>query len=269
MNPSSLPIKRDLSQPYTFSIISAILMTVTSLAGIVFQSLLYASNELRQSFVANDILNLMIGLPFVLGSVWFARRGKWIGLLFLPGALFYIAYNYIAYSIAMIQTWLVLPSLCLVAVSAYAIFLTLSRMDMNFIKTTIQNNVPARFAGGVLIVFGLLFFARSISQVAGLLTGQITLVDPEFGVQTADLLTTPIWVIGGFQLWRKHPLGYAAATGLLFQASMLFVGLLLFFILQPLLFTLPFRLEDFVVILVMGLFFFIPFGLFVRGIPRN
>jgi len=51
-------------------------MTVISLAGIVFQSSLYASDELRQSFVANDILNLVIGLPFILGSVWSARRGK-------------------------------------------------------------------------------------------------------------------------------------------------------------------------------------------------
>jgi len=169
----------------------------------------------------------------------------------------------------MIQTWLVLPGLCLVAVSTYAIFLTLSSMDTNSIKTVLQDKVPARFAGGVLIVFGVLFFVRSISQVAGLLTGQITLVGAELGVLTADLLTTPIWVIGGFQLWRKHPLGYATATGLLFQASMLFVGLLLFFILQPLLFTLPFRMEDFVVILVMGLFFFVPFGLFVRGIPKS
>lgn len=44
---------------------------------------------------------------------------------------------------------------------------------------------------------------------------------------------------------------------------MLFVGLLLFFVLQPLLFTLPFRLEDFILILLVG-FFFIPFGLFAR-----
>ena len=244
-------------------------MTVISLAGIVFQSTLYSPDELRQSFVANDILNLVIGLPFLLGSVWSTRRGKWIGFLLLPGALFYIVYNYIAYSIAMLQTWLVLPGLCLVAVSVYAIFLILTSMDMNSIQTTLQDKVPARFAAGVLIVFGVLFFARSISQVAGLLTGQITLAGAEFGVLTADLLTTPIWAIGGFLLWQKRPLGYASATGLLFQASMLFVGLLIFFILQPLLFTLPFRLDDFVVIFVLGLIFFIPFGLFMRRIPKN
>lgn len=269
MNISPLPFKRDLSQPFTLAFISAILMTLISLAGIVFQSSLYQPDELRRSFVANDILNLLIGLPFLLGSVWSARRGKWIGLLLLPGALLYIVYNYIAYTVAMLQTWLVLPGLCLVAVSMYAIYLTLSNMDTSSIQITLKDKVPSRFAAGVLIAFGVLFFARSIGQVIGLLTGNITLEGAEFGVLTADLLTTPTWMIGGFLLWRKSPLGYASATGLLFQASMLFVGLLIFFILQPFLFTLPFRLEDFIVILVMGLFFFIPFGLFVRALFKT
>jgi len=269
MSHSPLPVKRELSQPYTLAFISAILMTLISLAGIVFQSSLYQPDQLRQSFVANDILNLLIGLPFLLGSVWSARRGKWIGLLLLPGALLYIVYNYTAYTVAMFQTWLIIPGLCLVAVSMYAIYLTLSSMDTTSIQTTLQGKVPARFAAGVLIAFGVLFFARSISQVIGLLTGKITLEGAEFGVLTADLLTTPIWVIGGLLLWRKSPLGYTSAIGLLFQASILFIGLLIFFILQPFLFTLPFRLEDFIVILVMGLFFSIPFGLFARALFKT
>ncbi len=53
------------------------------------------------------------------------------------------------------------------------------------------------------------------------------------------------------------------------QPIMLFVGQLFFSILQPLLFTLPFRMEDFVVILVMGLIFFIPFGLFTQAILKT
>jgi hypothetical protein len=47
---------------------------------------------------------------------------------------------------------------------------------------------------------------------------------------------------------------------------MLFVGLLIFFILQPFVTGAPFPLVDFVVILVMGLVVFIPFGLFWRGL---
>ena len=48
---------------------------------------------------------------------------------------------------------------------------------------------------------------------------------------------------------------------------MLFIGLLVFFILQSFVSSVAFRLMDFVVILVMGGIVFIPFGMFVRGIP--
>ncbi|MBN2386434.1 MAG: hypothetical protein JXB85_05400 [Anaerolineales bacterium] len=72
-------------------------------------------------------------------------------------------------------------------------------------------------------------------------------------------------------LWRRQAFGYVTGAGLLFQASMLFVGLLVFFILQPLGANVPFRLEDFVVMLVWGLICFVPFGLFLRGLvaPRD
>jgi pilus assembly protein TadC len=84
-------------------------------------------------------------------------------------------------------------------------------------------------------------------------------------VLVADGLTTPFWILGGLYLWRKQPLGYVSGAGLLFQASMLFVGLLAFLTLQPFVAGVPFPLEDFLVILVMGLVVFVPFELFLRG----
>ena len=89
---------------------------------------------------------------------------------------------------------------------------------------------------------------------------------PALGVLVADLLTTPVWMAGGVWLWRRHALGYAAGAGLLFQASMLFVGLLVFFILQPFLTAMAFPQQDFLVIFVMGLVCFIPLALFIRGL---
>lgn len=266
MNTSQLPVTRNISPSNTLSLLVALLMAVLSLAGVLFQSSVYPIEELRQSFVANDIVNLLIGLPVLLGSIWLARRGKLIGLLFWPGALFYVIYNYLAYTVAMGRTFLFLPSLCLVIVAAYTMVQLLQSMDLTAIQNVLQGVVIDRLAGGVLIGFGTLFFLRSIGQVAGILTGKITLQGAELGVLTADLLATPIWVIGGILLWRRLAWGYGVGMGLLFQASMLFTGLLIFFLLQPFLSTLPFRMEDFVVILVMGLVCFIPFGLFVRGV---
>lgn len=44
------------------------------------------------------------------------------------------------------------------------------------------------------------------------------------------------------------------------------MALLVYFILQPFVAAVPFPAEDFVVIFVMGSLYFVPLGLFVRGI---
>jgi O-antigen/teichoic acid export membrane protein len=81
----------------------------------------------------------------------------------------------------------------------------------------------------------------------------------------ADLTILPALLVGGVLLWRRQTWGYVLGAGLLFLMSMLFVGLLVFFILQPFVAGVPFPLDDFVAIAVMSLFSFVPFGLFVRG----
>ena len=79
-------------------------------------------------------------------------------------------------------------------------------------------------------------------------------------------MSPEVWIAGGVWLWRRQALGYAAGAGLLFQASMLFIGLLVFFLLQPFLTATAFPMQDFGVIFVMGLVCFVPFALFIRGI---
>jgi hypothetical protein len=262
---NQLLVMRSLTQASALSVVIAILMAVASLAGLFFQSAIYPTIELRRAFVSNDVVNLFVGLPILLSSLALAQRGKLIGLLFWPGALFYVTYNYIAYAFAMPFTWLFALYLVLVALSVYALIHLLSRMDATTIQQQLSGVVPERLAGGVLVGFGVLFFLRSIGQVFGTLRGQTPLIGPELAVLVADFLTMPAWVIGGILLWRKQAFGYLSGAGLLFQASMLFVGLLVFFILQPFLTGTPFPVTDFVVISVMGLVCFIPFALFIRG----
>jgi hypothetical protein len=74
--------------------------------------------------------------------------------------------------------------------------------------------------------------------------------------------------VGGALLWRRQALGYVAGAGLLFQASMLFIGLIVFLLLQPALTGAPFALADVVVIAIFGLVCFVPFALFTRGLVK-
>ena len=101
------------------------------------------------------------------------------------------------------------------------------------------------------------------------LVGDSTVSRHDLRLATADVIITAAWIIGGVLLWRRQALGYVSGTGLLFQGSMLFIGLILFFLLQPLLTGADFALTDAVVTFAMGFVCFIPFGLFVRGVIRS
>lgn len=260
-----LPLTRDYAQTFGLTVVIALLLAGISLAGLFFQTALYPTEALRRTFVSNDVVNLFIGLPILLGSAWLARNGSLLGLLAWPGALFYVLYNSIAYAVAMPLTAQFVAYLALVVLSAFTVFRLIVGLNAAAVQRQLFGAVPVRLAGGVLIGLGTLFFLRAVGQV---MSGQVSFTTPEFAVLVADLVTTPFWVIGGILLWRRQALGYVAGLGLLFQGSMLFIALLVFFSLQPFLTGTPFPLADFVVIAVMGLIVFVPFGLFVRGLLR-
>ena len=82
MNSTHIPIPRILTRLNALSFILALLMAGVSAAGFFFQCNLYPTEELRRAFVPNDVVNLVIGLPILLGSLWLTRRGRLTGLLF-------------------------------------------------------------------------------------------------------------------------------------------------------------------------------------------
>jgi hypothetical protein len=241
-------------------------MAAASLAGIFFQLNIYTTEAVRRAFFANDLVNLFIGLPILLGSMELAKRDKLIGLLFWPGALFYVTYNYVAYATALISVPQTVFYLALAVLSILTIFQLLSSMDTTAVSARLAGHVPERLGGGILVGLGALFFVQALAQVVVILSGQPAPEGATIPTLVADLVTTPAWIAGGILLWRKRPLGHLCGLGLVFQASMLFIGLLIFFILQPILYAVSFPASDFVVIFVMGLVCFIPFGLFVRGV---
>jgi hypothetical protein len=257
---ADLPVKSIMAPVYRLSILVALLLTVSSLTGLLFSSFVYPTEDLRRAFLANDVVNLLIGLPVLLGSLWLARRGRLIGLLFLSGALLYVTYNSIAYAVAMPLTLSFLMNLTLVILSAYTILRLLSSVDAPAVSERLKGKVAERFCGGALTGFSILIIALAVSELSSA-DGSWA----EQSVRIADLLIAPFWLVGGVLLWRKKTIGYVTGLGLLFQSSMLFIALLVFFILQSFMSDIPFPLEDFVVIAVMSLICLIPFSLFLRG----
>jgi hypothetical protein len=241
-------------------------MTGSSIIGLLSPGHIYPSEELVLAFMPNDIINLVVGLPILLLSMWLTSRGKLLGLLFWPGALFYVLYNYLIYVLAMPVNMVFLVTLILVSMSVYALIDLLSCFDGTAIRDALSGAVPERLAGGVLMGLGSLFLLRVFTIFIGSIINQIPLPETEMALNISDFLISPASVIGGFLLWQRKELGYAVGLGLLFQQSMLFIGLIAILVLQPFMIDVPLAIFDLIVVFIMGLVCFIPFFLYVRGV---
>jgi len=264
--PNSLPLRGDLRLDYIVSLIVALLMTIASVIGLFFPRVIYLTDDAFQSFVVNDVVNLFIGLPILLVSMWLTRRGKLVGLLFWPGALLYSLYNYTAYIFGMPFSLITFAYVALVLLSAYGALDLYTKIDGITVKEQLTGAVPVRITGWILIIFGLLFTFRAISMLLEASKGQALLGVSEIGVLIADLVLSAIWIVCGVLLLRRKPLGFVSGLGLLFSASMLFIGLIMFLVLQPFLTEAPFDLVAVFSVFLMGLICFIPFGLYLRGV---
>ena len=150
------------------SLTLAALLAGVSLIGLLSPGTTYHTQKLFETFIPNDVINLLIVLPVLLISLWFAFRGTLFGLLLWPGALFYVFYTFLVY-----------------------------------------------------------------------------------------IFSIPLNVIY---------VGYLVGLGILCQATMLMIGLLVYIGLSPFVTDQPIDLTDFVVVLALSLIFVIPFILFLRGV---
>lgn len=265
-NKENLPIKRKLKLVYILTLIIASLLVVASLSGILFGSMIYPTDELFSNFISNDVVNLLIGLPIILTSMFLTVRGKLVGLLFWPGALLFVIYNYMIYLLAIPLEWAFLLNLALVTLSVYTFIVLVTSIDGKKIQQQLRGVVHERISGAILVAMGLLFMLQALGAMVDPFVNQTQITGTEFAVHVSDFAISPVLIIGGILLWRRKELGYVSGLGLLFQASMLFIGLIVFLIIQPLLTTTPFLVVDVLVVAIMGLICFIPLVLFIRGI---
>lgn len=266
---TGLPITRSLTLLYAGSLLVALLTVAASILGLVYRAAAYPTEDLLGSSVANDIVNLALGVPFLVGSMALAWRGRLLGLLFWPGALLYVLYNEIAYTFALPLNGVFPLHLALVVLSAYTVIGLVAAIDGRAVQQWLEVAVPTRVTGGILAGLGLLFLGLVAGTLLNALLGRAPVTEVTLGTQVADAIIVPTWILGGLLLWRRTALGYVAGLGLLFQASMLFVAVIAVVLLRPLVSTVPLNPADVVVLAVMGLVCFVPFGLFVRGVVRG
>lgn len=219
---ATLPVIRSLTVSYVLSVSVAILLVITSVAGLLFgqQGFYEPDPATLPTFLGQDAVTLMAGLPLLLGSMWAARRGSLRGLLLWLGALFYFAYSYAYYATVFNAFFLVY--IAIISMSLYGLLFLLLSVDAEAVRTRFSDRTPTRLTGGFLaMMMGLFGLAWDASIAATLGAG----ADPtavQRIVWPLDLVVAfPAGFWGGVWLWRRQPLGYVVAPLLLLKLGLL------------------------------------------------
>ncbi len=239
----------ELNKSAILTTILALLLLFSSLSGILRPESLYATAELRDAFLPNDVINLAIGLPTLL--LW-------------PGAVLFVTYNAVAYTIALTDSPFFVFYLVELALSLVIIFLLLRAMNVSEFQRKAQEKIYEKLTGWVLLGMGLLILFRNV----GIVVGMAGLTSSEIGVMAADLVSITAWVSGGVCLLGRKTAGYRMGPAWMFQASLLFMSLLLLMVIQPGFGAPSYSAVDFAVIGVMSLICWVPFLLQLRAIRR-
>ena len=264
-----LPLKKKLSKTYLTSYLIACLTSIVSISSLFLRDDFYQTEGLIQTFVTNDVINLSIGIPILLLSIFWTKRGKLIGLLFWKGALAFNLYIFITYSLALPLSWISVLYISLVLLDIGTLYQLVTTIDGEKIELALRDQVHEKICSGILTGFGILFLLRSIAVLFSAIHSAETQSKIELATNITDFIFAPVFILTGMSLWKKKALGYVGGLGLLFLASMLFVGLIFFLMLEPVLTNTPFSPMDLIIICILGAISFLPLVLFIRGVRLN
>ena len=263
-------LKNNLKILHILSLIIALFVALVSIISILFKDSFYLTENLIQTFVPNDIVNLIIGLPFLLISLWLTKKGKIIGLLCWPGALFYILYIYFLYVLSVPFNILFLPYLVIFSLTIYTLIGVIASIDQNAIKEHLSATIPAKVLGGILIGLSVLVIIRQIVLIIIALLGNSTISPQELALWIDDFtIGSPAMLIGGYFLCKKKALGYTIGAGLFIAYGLLSLGLIPFLVIQSHLKNTAIDLFGIVILLIMTMICIIPFVFFVRAANKE
>jgi len=216
-----LPVKNKLTFAYALSGLLAVLLIVSSVAGLLYgrRGLYDPYPAAPAALVGQDAVTLAVGLPLLLTSVWLTRRGSARGLLLWTGTLFYFAYSYYFYVTGGFNA-LFLVYVAIVSASLYGLLSLLFALAPEDLRARFGTGTPTRLVGGFMVGYSLLFafmwVGMSLASAASG-TRPDEVVRSVVAVDCTVLL--PLLFFGGLRLWRRTAWGYVLGGLLLVKMA--------------------------------------------------
>ncbi len=196
------------SGPYEFTSIHG--QTVTIYGRGLYQ---HMSADVAVQGIAQDYVTLLLGIPLLLISLFFARRGSVRGSIVLSGTSLYFLLTYLFYTAMAAYNMLFLAYVILLCTSLFTFTLTLMSYTPDRISTLFPDSAITKISGIFIAGNSLLIASLWLGiLIPPLLDGTIYPKELEhyttFIVQGFDLgIFLPAAFVSGVLAIKKHPYG--------------------------------------------------------------
>lgn len=173
-----------------------------------------------------DAITLLIGVPLLLASLAWYRRGSWRGGVATMGALTYFLYVYATYSLGTAYNELYLLYVALFSASLFALLKAFGSFDVEELGRRLFSRTPPRgmaifmfISGAVTLVVWLVAPVTAMlgDGVPAGLSAYTTLVTTSLDVA----IIVPVAVVAGVWVWHRDPRWVLLAGPLLVLEAML------------------------------------------------
>lgn len=176
----------------------------------------------------NDLVTLVVGLPLLVISTFFAFRGSLRGHLLLTGTLGFFLYTYMSMATLASYNALFLIYVATFTLSFYAFILCMMSVDLSTLPQSFSEKLPHKWIVGLMfIVGGFLLLAWLGRIVPPLFQNQTPALEntTTLVIQFMDLgLIAPLAFLGGFLLLRRNAWGYLLSSIMLTKGVTLGLG---------------------------------------------
>lgn len=174
----------------------------------------HMSQDVAPQGIAQDYVTLFVGVPLLIISLIWARRGSLKGRFLLAGTLGYFLVTYLFYLVMGMYNVLFLVYVTLLGTTFFAFAQTLLSFNLNNLAERFSETTPVKLFGGFLIfnsiAIGLMWLQVVVPPLldGSIIPGQVehytTLI-----VQGLDLgLLLPLSFVSGLLFVRRKPFGY-------------------------------------------------------------
>jgi hypothetical protein len=203
---------------YVLSLFTAALMVVASASGLWTKGLYHESAWAAGALRGGDLVTLVLAVPVLVISAWWARRGSARAVLVWAAMLVYNVYNYTYMVFGTTFNRMFLAHIAILAASIWALVYVFGGLDVDSVAAGFSPRTPARpvaaLFGLVTAVLGGMWGMAILRQA---FTGHLP-ADPAgpaglHMVYATDLtIFVPTLGVAAVLLWRRTNWGYVLGT---------------------------------------------------------